>query len=161
MIQRHKDFADAYLADPNLNATRAYRQVYPRSGEEAARRSASELLTRDDVQAYISERMQERAQRTGITQDFVLGGLKEVAERCMQRHPVMVGKGKDRKQAKEYVTTEDGREVEAHVFEFDSAGANRALELLGKHLGIFSESLGDDEPPVQRVEIVVKDGRKA
>lgn len=147
-------FADAYLADVELNATRAYQTVYPKSSEEAARRSASRLLTRDDVHAYVAERIKERAQRVEVTQDFVVGSLKEVALRCMQKVPVMAW----------------DRDVKAHVqvknasgegvWEFDSTGANRSLELLGKHLGIFD---GDEDPELPTpvaVTVNVVDGRK-
>ena len=53
-----------------------------------------------------------------IDADYVLEGLKEVAEKCMQRIP------------------SDG---EGRPYPFNAAGANKALELLGKHLGMFTE----------------------
>lgn len=156
MRGKHQEFADGVLADAEMNATRVYMRLYPKCGEEAARRNASRLLTRADIHTYMAERMKERAKRVEITQDFVLGGLKEVAQRCMQQVPVMTW---DR-QEKRHVQVED--ENGQGVWEFDSGGANRALELLGKHLGVFSQD-GDDEdapaPTVVNVNIV--DGRKA
>lgn len=44
-----------------LNATQAYIGAYPKSSVEAARRSASDLLTNPDVQAEI-ERMRKKAE---------------------------------------------------------------------------------------------------
>ncbi|WP_395395624.1 hypothetical protein WBP07_09005 [Novosphingobium sp. BL-8A] len=35
----------------------------------------------------------KRSERTAITADYVLQGIREVAERCMQRAAVMVGRG--------------------------------------------------------------------
>lgn len=164
MKGKHQEFADAYLADPELNATRAYMRVYPRSSEAAARRSASDLLTRADIQAYVSERMKERAKRTEISQDFVLQGLKEVALRCMQRIPVM---RYDREQkCMVQVTAEvpvgaTGETREEGVWQFDSGGANRSLELIGKHLGVFKDSPeGTDVPVPTKVEILVTDARR-
>ena len=47
--------------------------------------------------------------------------------------------GKDWKQKTEFVEHED-TVTEEGVWEFDATGANRALELLGKHLNIFHEN---------------------
>jgi phage terminase small subunit len=63
--------------------------------------------------------------------DYVLTGIREIAERCLQRAPVMVGRGDDRKQ----LVDDEGR----HVWTFDSSGANKAFESLGKHLKLFTE----------------------
>ncbi len=55
-----------------------------------------------------------------------------VAGRCMQTEPVL-----DRKGQQVVVETPDGGT--ALAYEFNSAGANRALELLGKEVGMFIE----------------------
>jgi phage terminase small subunit len=44
-----------------LNATRAYCAAYPESSEEAARRSASDLLTKPDIRGEIAE-LREKAE---------------------------------------------------------------------------------------------------
>ena len=72
--------------------------------------------------------MEERSKRTEIDADYVLTSLKEVADRCLQATPVMV-KG------------EGGKMVKSGEYRFDSSGANRALELLGKHLKLFTDML--------------------
>ena len=164
MKGKHQEFADAYLADAELNATRAYLKVYPRSSEAAARRSASDLLTRPDIQAYVAERMKQRAQRTEITQDFVLQGLKQVALRCLQRIPVMRYDREEKRMVQvteEVVDPRTGETREEGVWQFDSGGANRSLELLGKHLGVFTEAPEGAEVPLPtKVEIVVRDARR-
>lgn len=48
----HERFALEYIIC--LNATQAYLKVYPDSSQEAARRSASRLMTNADVQAFIA-----------------------------------------------------------------------------------------------------------
>ena len=70
--------------------------------------------------------MEERfnASREGkkeITRAYVRGTLQEVAERCMQHDPVLV-KG-----------------IPTGEYQFDAAGATRAVELLGRDLGMFVE----------------------
>jgi phage terminase small subunit len=158
MRPRHQEFVNEYLSDPELNATRAYLKVYPKSSEAAARRSASDLLTRADIQAYVGERIKERTRRMeaekGVTQDFVVMGLKEVAERCMQRVPVMRWDREEK--AHVQVTDEQGE----GVWQFDSSGANRSLELLGKHLGVFTGGDEGDVPAPTVVNVNVVDGRK-
>ena len=73
---------------------------------------------------YVEFEIKAQEKRTEITADYVLSSLKEVAERCKQAIPVMM---KD----------ENGNMVETGEYKFDSTGANRALELLGKNLKLF------------------------
>lgn len=59
----------------------------------------------------------------GVTRDWVVVRLREVAERCLQAVPPPPAKAGDA----------------PGVWKFDAAGAIRALNLLGKQLGMFSE----------------------
>lgn len=96
---------------------------------------ASRLLKEPKVRASIDAAMEKIREQSAISAVWILDSLKEVAERCMQKHPVMIFD----KVEKEYVqkTDEDGE----GVWEFDSAGANRALELLGKNKALFIENM--------------------
>lgn len=71
---RHEQFCCEYLKD--FNATRAYRRVYPRSGVEAARRSASDLLTRPDVVRRLDAVRKELAASTDVTAAWVVDRLR-------------------------------------------------------------------------------------
>ena len=112
-------FVQEYMIDLNATAA-AGRAGYsdPNYGRQ--------LITEPNVSEAIRSRFAEQEQETKITARYVLEGLKEVAERCMQRAPVLNRKG-------EQIQDEEGR----NVWAFDSAGANRSFELLGKHLGLF------------------------
>ena len=77
MTEKQKIFADEYLID--LNATRAYKVAYPRvKNDEVAAAAAARLLRNVKVEDYIQKRMDERAQRTEITQDRVLQELAKI-----------------------------------------------------------------------------------
>ena len=126
LTPKQQRFVGEYLID--LNATQA--AVRAGYSEKTANRIASENLSKPVIQEAIQEQMQKRSERTEITQDYVLCGLKEVAERCMQRAPVVTPKG-------EQAVDEDGN----NIWKFDGQTACRAFELLGKHLGMFTDKI--------------------
>lgn len=114
-----------YLVDLDAKAS-AIRAGYSLSW---AKSKAAQALAKPAMAAALTEAMAERSKRTEITQDWVLANLKEVAERCMQAVPV-TRFDKDKRES-----------VETGEWEFDSTGANRSLELIGKHLGMFKEKV--------------------
>ncbi len=129
---KQEQFCQEYLID--LNGT----QAATRAGysEKTANEQGSRLLANVNIQIRIAELMKERLARVVITQDYVLGGLQEVAERCMQRAPVMVY-DRENKCMMQAIDEETSK----GIWTFDSSGANRSLELLGKHLGTFTEKI--------------------
>lgn len=145
LTDKQAAFVREYLVD--LNATQA--AIRAGYSERTASRIGPQLLGKTWVREAIEKAQAKRARRVEVTQDYVLSNLVEVVERTMQRAPVLDRKG-------EQVTDEEGRAV----WTFDAKGANRALELLGKHLGIFTDKVkaevsGPDGGPVAS-EIVVR-----
>ena len=145
LTDKQAAFVRQYLVD--LNATQA--AIRAGYSERTANAQAGRLLANVGIREAIEKAQAKRAQRVEVTQDYVLSNLVEVVERTMQRAPVMDRKG-------EQVTDEEGRAV----WTFDAKGANRALELLGKHLGIFTDKIraevsGPDGGPMAS-EIVVR-----
>lgn len=120
-------FAQEYVIDRNATQA-AIRAGY---SERSAFAQGARLLRKDKVLQEIDRLTQELAEKTKLTAEAIVADLIEVKERCMQRAPVMVREGKEMVQA----IDDEGR----NVWQFDSKGANRSLELLGKHLGMFVE----------------------
>ncbi len=140
LTDKQEQFCREYLID--LNA----KQAAIRTGYSAktAEVQGSRLLSNAKVASRISELKAQRVERTEITADYVLSGLKEVAERCLQRKPVMEWDYSEKCLVQKTTTDEAGKEV--GVWEFDSAGANRAFELLGKHVGVFEKDNSQKKP---------------
>lgn len=126
---KHKRFIAEYLIDQNGKQAAIRAGYSPKSAEV----QASVLLRNPKIKAAIDKKIKKIADRSGISAEWVLKNLKEVAERCMQKVPVM----RFDKVDKEYVQVED--ENGQGVWQFDSSGANKALELIGKNLGMFAE----------------------
>lgn len=124
-------FVQEYLKD--LNAAAAYRRAgYKAKNDHAAAVGASKLVTNGDIAAAIAAGRKAVAVEVKLDAAYVLDGLREVAERCMQRAPVCDLKG-------EQVQDEDGRSV----WTFNAKGAVAAFGLLGRHLGLFDEKKND------------------
>ena len=144
MTEKQKIFADEYLID--LNATRAYRVAYSAvKKEEAAAVNGSKLLRNTKVAAYIQERMQERQKRTEITQDRVLQELAaiafaratdyaEVKDECVK---IKDTKDLDEQQVRAIAGIKEGK----FGIEVKLNDKEKALELLGRHLGMFKDKL--------------------
>lgn len=169
MTDKQKIFADEYLID--LNATRAYRVAYPSvKKDETAAQAGSRLLRNVKVQEYIDKRMKDRIRRTEITQDMVVRELAAIAfgrasdyARVIEKQAVITTEtGKRIPLEDEYGNpvmikdvelvltdrlTEDQKRALAGIkqgkygIEVASCDKVRALELLGRHLGMFKDKL--------------------
>ena len=125
LTPKQEMFVKEYLVD--LNATQA--AIRAGYSKKTADRIGPELLGKTCVARAIGEANQKRADKLELSAEWVLENLKNVAVRCQQAEPVM---------AFDYNAKEM---VETGEYQFDSKGANRALELIGKHLGIFEDKL--------------------
>lgn len=111
-----------------LNATEAAKQAG--FSVKTAYSQGQRLLKDVDVAAAIQFQMDKHAKKCDITAENILESIVEVRERCMQRVPVM-----RRVEGELVQKIEDGQ----GVWEFDSRGALKANELLGKHLKLFTD----------------------
>ena len=129
LTPRQRRFVAEYLID--LNGTQAaIRAGYAPGG---ARQCASRLLAQAPVKTALKNAMGERQKRTELTADEVIGDLRELRDICMGRKPVKIMTIV--KNARE--GTAEPVEVEGMMFE--PAAANRALEMLGRHMRLFAD----------------------
>ena len=122
---RQQMFIDEYLVD--LNGTQA--AIRAGYSEKTAGVQASRLLANDNIRARIEELKKTRADRLNLDAYWVLKRLMDISDRAMQAEPVMEF---------DYV---EQRLVPSGEYQFDSSGANKSTELIGKHLGMFKETV--------------------
>lgn len=128
LTPRQARFVEEYLID--LNGA----QAAIRAGYKAvnARNIAYGHLAKPHIQAAIAEGRKQQAERLQISADWVLHELRRVYYKCIEDDP---GKGR-----------------------FDSAGANRSLELIGRHLNMFKDKveieIGQDAVYLELMAIV-------
>lgn len=145
LTPKQKAFCDEYLID--LNATQAaIRAGYSTS---TAKDIGCENLAKPNIRAYIDKAIAERSKRTGINQDRVIRELAKLAfvnandvinmdeatlkDDVLEEDTAAIASVKVK-----YIPTKEGEGVEREIRLTDKL---KALELLGKHLGMFKDRL--------------------
>ena len=108
-------FIEEYLID--LNATAAAKRAG--YSERTAYAQGQRLLKNVEIAVAIQKAQEARSERTRIDQDWVIERLVGVYEASMEARPVCDKNGEEK------------------GFTFNPTAANRALELIGKHKGMF------------------------
>lgn len=144
LTDKQQRFCEEYLID--LNATQA--AIRAGYAEAAANREGSRLLSNVDIHARIAELKSERAEKLSIDSEWVLKRLVAISDRCMQAEPVMIPS----RLGMVHKEDEEGN----RVYEFDSNGANKATELIGKHIGFFEKDNEQGKAaPILKIETTI------
>ncbi|MEA5016130.1 MAG: terminase small subunit [Candidatus Limiplasma sp.] len=138
---KHEQFCQEYLLD--LNRTQAYiRSGYsPKNAESAAAR----LYANVKVRARVDELLAARSVRTGVTQDRVVRELARIAFldptklADMGKATVQEDATEDDRAAIAAIKVKSGEDFTEREVKF--ADKLKALELLGKHLNMFTDTL--------------------
>ena len=177
MTAKQKRFCDEYLID--LNATQA--AIRAGYAEKRASEQAYQLLQKTTVQEYIQKRKADRIERTEITQDMVLRELAIIAFSNAADYASIVEKQAtaevegtvihlrdENGEPLMYRTvepvltadlTEDQKKALAVIkkgrdgFEIKPYDKVKALELIGRHLGMWDKKTEkDNEEQIARIE---------
>lgn len=172
MNKRQRVFAQEYLKDLN-GSQAAIRAGYSPRGSEV---TASKLLIIPKVAELVKKGMEARAKRTEITQDWVINRLRQIAGTDMSDIADWNQSGISFKESSslsegarvsiqqiEQVMNEYGGTIK--IKQYDKI---RALELLGKHLGMFTEKAEvahtfqrpHADVPDEDLEIAIEEGEK-
>jgi phage terminase small subunit len=92
---------------------------------------ARKVVTKPHVIQALLESHKRVSERAEIDAAFVLRGAVEVFERCMQDQPVLDSEGNP-----------------TGEYRFEHSGANKALEIIGKHRGVRAFTDEPDNPTV-------------
>ena len=169
MTDAQKRFCNEYLID--LNATRAYKVAYPNcKKDETASAAGSRMLGNVKVQEYIKEQQKEREERTKITQDMIVNELAKIAFLDISNLYNENGGLKniqdiDENTRRAISSLETFEEFEGYGEDREKVGdtkkvklidKTKALELLGKHLGMFKNKLDISQDKPFEVNISIK-----
>lgn len=124
-------FVEEFLVDVNAKEA-AIRAGY---AEKRAKQEGYKLRRKPHVRAAIDKAMAARLEHTKAGQEWVVARLVENVERAMQLEPVTDG---------------EGNSTGEHIYQ--GSVANKALELLGRHAGMFPnrhEHTGKNGEPIK------------
>lgn len=145
LTEKQQRFVEEYLID--LNATQAaIRAGYKPS---SARQVGTENMSKPSIRACIDQAIAERSKRTGINQDRVIRELARLAfvnandVIDMDEASIKCNASEDDTAAiasvkVKTIPTKEGDGVEREIRLNDKL---KALELLGKHLGMFKDNI--------------------
>lgn len=162
LTEKRKRFCNEYLVD--LNATQA--AIRAGYSPKTANEQGARLLANVSVQEAIAKAMAERSRRTGVNQDRVIQELARIAF----VNPQDVINPEDasvREDAAEddlaciqsvKVKTMDGAKGTSMEREVKLNDKMKALELLGKHLGMFKDKVELDTDMDLNITVDYGDG---
>lgn len=142
MTKKQKRFVEEYLID--LNATQA--AIRAGYSPDSAKEIGSENLTKPNIANAIDQAIAERSRRTGVNADRVVRELAKIAfvnagevvdfDTAILRDKISDDDMAAIQSVKIKTFGEDGVEREVKL-----ADKLKALELLGKHLGLFKDKI--------------------
>lgn len=150
LTDKQKRFIDEYLID--LNATQA--AIRAGYSPKTANEQGSRLLANVSIRARIEQAMAERSKRTGINQDRVLRELARIAfvnaADVINFDSATIAEGASEDDTAaiasvkvKTIPTPDGEGIEREIRLADKL---KALELCGKHLGMFNDKVDANVP---------------
>jgi phage terminase small subunit len=116
LTPKQQRFVEEYLVDSNGTQAAIRAGYSPRTANE----QASDLLAKPSIAEAVAAGRAKLSEKTGLDAQWVLDGLKKNYLRAMQEEPVLDREGNP-----------------TGEYTYQGAVANRSLELVGKHIGMF------------------------
>jgi len=139
LTDKQKIFVKEYLVD--LNATQA--AIRAGYSIDTAKQIACENLSKPYLQDAIGELMEERSKKIDVDSQWVLKRLVKINDRCLEEEEI------------EKWDYDEKKLIGTGTFKFDSSGANKSAELIGKHLAMFTDKIDTtvtmDKKPVDEL----------
>lgn len=156
LTKKQKQFVDEYLID--LNATQA--AIRAGYSPDTANEQGSRLLANVSIRARIDQALAERSRRTGINQDRVIRELARIA--FVNAADVINSKDATLREDASEDDTAAIQSVKVKTFgedgverEIKMADKLKALELLGKHLGMYQNNLNVTVETSERLDDIM------
>ena len=144
MTPKQERFCEEYLVD--LNATQA--AIRAGYSEKTAKDIACQNLAKLNIQERIAGLRKEQSERTQITADRVVEELKYIGLANIKNYVDKSAKGFVTFKDIDEISEEDARAIEAiksdykeGKIEFKMHSKTKALEMLGRHLAMFTDKL--------------------
>lgn len=145
MTKKQKRFVEEYLID--LNATQA--AIRAGYSPDTANEQGSRMLANVSIRTHIDKAMAERSKRTGVNADRVVMELAKIAfinaadvinadDATLRDDAVPEDTAAIQSVKVKTIPTKDGEGIEREIKMADKI---KALELLGKHLGMFRDKV--------------------
>lgn len=120
LTEKQRKFCEHYVLNSG-NATKAVRDAgYACRNSNSCSQVGFENLRKPEICEYIAALRKQIGRSFAVTAEETIAGLREVRNRAMQEEPVFDRKGKP-----------------TGVYQSDLSAAIRAIELLGKTIGMF------------------------
>jgi phage terminase small subunit len=123
--ERQEAFCEEYIID--LNATQA--AIRAGYSKKTSYSIGQRLLKHVEVATRVKELREARAEKLNLDAYWVLKRLMDISDRSIQAEPVLEW------------NNEEKRLMPTGEYQFDSNGANKSTELIGKHLGMFKDTV--------------------
>jgi phage terminase small subunit len=129
LTEQNKLFIDYLLADPQENQTQAALKAgYSKKKPKNAGAMAAGMMKRPQIAEYYQSRKAERKERLDIDQDFVVNELIELLQMAKGVKPIIHSKVND-----------DGKIEKVLTYKSNLTAANKTVEMIGRHLGVFND----------------------
>jgi len=154
LTEKQKRFCEEYLID--LNATQA--AIRAGYSEKTANEQSARLLANVKVQAYIYELRERQSRRTEITADRVLEELAAIAFSDRSKFSKVTDRQHVSFTPTDELSDTERRSIAGIIegrngIEIKSYDKLRALELIGKHIGMFNKC--DSDAPDVPVRVII------